>query len=824
MTLFDLVAKITLDSSEYEQGLDGISKTTGIFSSNVAKKIGDFASTAIKSFAAVATSAIGAGTSIFSFVDNVATAGDDIDKMSQKLGMSATAYQEWDAIMRHSGTTIESMQSSMKTLASAAETGKDAFEELGISEEKLASLSQEDLFSETIKALQNVEDDTRRTYLAGQLLGRGATELGALLNTSAEDTEKMRKAVHDLGGVMSDDAVKASAAYKDSLQDMQTAAQGLLRGAVVDAIPTITKAFQKMGKYFSGPQGKTIQSQLSKIISIIANGVKNAIPKLLSLFDNGAIKLKVLTGAVAGFVIAVKATVNPVGALLSGLGLLAGGLAVAALTADDTSKKFDTLTDAQLDEIDAAKEASDALNEARDARIQSAYEIDEETKKLQDNWKELQTLAEKNDDLTYAERNRADYLLGELNNALGTEYEWNDLINGQYEDMAANIDNLIKKRQAERYLESAEESAAAAKQSIPEIQAGITNAQQRYDEYVAKLQEYADILNNKNGDIDFGNLSNVEINYLREVQSNYEELSALALEARGELEGLRQQEVDAYADITLAQDAYVAVAEGDYEKVAQLLENDTQNRQRHRIEAGNIDQEFLEELKHDAEVARDAYNRYLENANSGAIDFDFKLASQLRKAAEKAEQVYDEAMESVSGITSGVLDEMLGAVDDAEDAGIQTGEGFIKGLKSKYDEATKAAAGLGNGAVKALKTALDIKSPSRVTRGLGKFFTEGFSLGILDELDDAEDAAENVAFAAADALDGFNYGDDYLTDTYIEKTAEDTQGGAWSAVVSLLEDIRDRIGGDVVLDSGEIVGYIDGALGSLSTRKARAMA
>jgi hypothetical protein len=57
----------------------------------------------------------------------VASYGDNIDKMSQKMGMSASAYQEWDAVMQHSGTSMETMKSSMKTLANAAETGNDAF-------------------------------------------------------------------------------------------------------------------------------------------------------------------------------------------------------------------------------------------------------------------------------------------------------------------------------------------------------------------------------------------------------------------------------------------------------------------------------------------------------------------------------------------------------------------------------------------------------------------------------------------------------------------------------------------------------------------------
>ena len=212
--------------------------------------------TAMKGFG-VATAAAGAavatlGTKFIDAAGDVASYGDNIDKMAQKMGLSASAYQEWDAVMQHSGTSMESMKASMKTLANAAETGNAAFEKIGITEKDLASMSQQDLFEATIAGLQNVTDDTERTYLAGKLLGRGATELGALLNTSAEETQAMRDRVRELGGVMSDDAVKSSAAFQDQLQDMQTAFSGLSRNMLSQFLPDMTKAMSGLTEIFSG--------------------------------------------------------------------------------------------------------------------------------------------------------------------------------------------------------------------------------------------------------------------------------------------------------------------------------------------------------------------------------------------------------------------------------------------------------------------------------------------------------------------------------------------------------------------------------------------
>ena len=209
--------------------------------------------------------------------------GDNIDKMSQKMGMSAEGYQEWDFIMQHCGTSMETMKASMKTLANAASTGSEAFDQLGISQEQIANMSQEELFNATIAALQNVEDETTRTYLAGQTLGRGATELGALLNTSAEDTEAMRQQVHDLGGVMSDDAVKAAAAYKDSLQNLQTSISGLKNNMSAELLPAVTQVMDGLTLIFSGGDMDAGMEMIGQGIDELAAKLEEILPKFLEL-------------------------------------------------------------------------------------------------------------------------------------------------------------------------------------------------------------------------------------------------------------------------------------------------------------------------------------------------------------------------------------------------------------------------------------------------------------------------------------------------------------------------------------------------------------
>ena len=234
--------------------------------------------------AVVTAATVKSAEAFVSAASDVAEYGDNIDKMSQKMGISAEAYQEWDFVMQHCGTSMETLKSSMKTLASAAETGSDAFEQLGISQEEIAKMSQEELFDKTIAALQNVEDETERTYLAGQLLGRGATELGALLNMSADETEEMRKELHDLGGVMSDEAVKASAEFQDSLQNMQTAAAGLKNNLMSQFLPGMSSVMDGLSKVLSGDS--TGLEQITAGIDNVVSQMTEQLPKFLELGMN----------------------------------------------------------------------------------------------------------------------------------------------------------------------------------------------------------------------------------------------------------------------------------------------------------------------------------------------------------------------------------------------------------------------------------------------------------------------------------------------------------------------------------------------------------
>ena len=294
MDLLDLVVKILLD--------DEASEPIGSISDSLQSALTTAATVAATALAATAAAAVGVATALVGVTGEVAEYGDNIDKTSQKLGMSAEAYQEWDAVLRHSGTSMDAARGSMRALTRAAQSGNEAFAELGITQEQLASMSQEELFELTITRLQNVTDESERSRLAMELLGRGSMELGALLNTSSEETQAMRDRVHELGGVMSDDAVKAAARYQDSLQDMQAALGGLKRNLVSEFLPGMATVMDGLANIFSGDSsGAELVSQgiddivenLRNLIPEIAEIVRNVAPPLLEAFGEIVLTLGV---------------------------------------------------------------------------------------------------------------------------------------------------------------------------------------------------------------------------------------------------------------------------------------------------------------------------------------------------------------------------------------------------------------------------------------------------------------------------------------------------------------------------------------------------
>lgn len=216
--------------------------------------------------AAIGTAAVAAGKSLYNMANDAAAAGDEIDKQSQRLGLSREAYQEWDYVLSQSGVDINSVSTGMKTLTNTIDDAKngtktaiDRFTKLGISMEDLEGKSREDIFAMTISALQNMTDDTEKAALANDLFGRSGQEIMPLLNGTAEATDELRQKAHELGMVMSDEAVDASVAYTDSMDTLKRTFTGVKNNITSQLLPAFTQILDGLTGLISGQEGAAEQ-------------------------------------------------------------------------------------------------------------------------------------------------------------------------------------------------------------------------------------------------------------------------------------------------------------------------------------------------------------------------------------------------------------------------------------------------------------------------------------------------------------------------------------------------------------------------------------
>ncbi len=106
---------------------------------------------------------------------------------------------------------------------------------------------------------------------------------------------------------------------------------------------------------------------------------------------------------------------------------------------------------------------------------------------------------------------------------------------------------------------------------------------------------------------------------------------------------------------------------------------------------------------------------------------------------------------------TGLMKAAKGRADALESAfyasGANAGAGLAAGITSKKAAVAAAAAAVAQAAAAALRGALQINSPSRVTRDFGRRFDEGLALGMKADEQAVGAQAQNVARRMLDALE-----------------------------------------------------------------------
>lgn len=222
----------TASGSKLNGVFKGIQDALGMVGVNLSDSAVVFGTWAVAGVAAIAE----ISSKLFELTEKTAELGDNIDKMSQKLGLSTEAYQKWDYVIGLAGGDIDSMAAGFKTMTNAladAQNGTqsaiDKFTALGISMEDIQNLDSEAMFEKVILSLQNMDDQVQKTAAANDLFGKSGQNLLPLLNQTNEETKELIDSTSELGLIMSEDSIQASATFKDTQDTIQAALDATTR-------------------------------------------------------------------------------------------------------------------------------------------------------------------------------------------------------------------------------------------------------------------------------------------------------------------------------------------------------------------------------------------------------------------------------------------------------------------------------------------------------------------------------------------------------------------------------------------------------------------
>jgi hypothetical protein len=296
----DLVAK----TFGFEQGMD---RTSRAFEKRVkelersAKQFG----TAIGTALAVGVTA--AGAALAKITTDAVNYADQLDELSNRLGISTEQLSAWGYAAKLTGSDIESLASTLprlsKNLAAAMDEGSkqaELFEALGISVTDAAGNLRdvEDVLPEIADKFKQLKNDTTEAALAQELFGKSGAEFLEFLNLGSDGLERMAGEAQELGAVVDGQTAAAAAEFKDELDRLSTAATGLGTQIAAQLLPTIVDLVNDMTDWVK--QGDLARNITTLITAAVDLGV-GAIDAYNNAVDRTSIAIGTAVETAAGW-------------------------------------------------------------------------------------------------------------------------------------------------------------------------------------------------------------------------------------------------------------------------------------------------------------------------------------------------------------------------------------------------------------------------------------------------------------------------------------------------------------------------------------------
>lgn len=255
MDIFKLVGSVFVDTDEANKSLaktDEKAEGLGTTLKNAGKTVG-------KAAVAIGAAAVGAGTALVGMANNAASAADEVDKGSLRMGVSTDYFQELRYAAGQCGVEMSTMEAAAKKLEDT-------------------DLNMEDAMAQ-IMALGTEEE---RSAAAAELFGDSlAYKLSPILAGSGEDFQALMDRAGELGIVMSEDSVKAGVTLGDTMSDVQQSFGAVVAQIGVEVMPVIQEVLEWVLDHM--PE---IQKVISTVMSVLRVIFENAVKVIQWLAEN----------------------------------------------------------------------------------------------------------------------------------------------------------------------------------------------------------------------------------------------------------------------------------------------------------------------------------------------------------------------------------------------------------------------------------------------------------------------------------------------------------------------------------------------------------
>lgn len=261
--------------------------------------------------------------------------GSELDDMSQRTGIGASALAELGFAAKQGGSDLATVERGVKkmqqTIGDAAHglgSAKEALKDLTLSVEDLAGLSPEDQFTLIAERVAGIKDPTMQAAAAMKIFGKGGTQLLPMLR----DLKAARAEAERLGIAPTEEQTKRAAALGDAidkLRDIISAAVFQIGDALAPAVLAALKVIENIAK----PVLEWVRANGALIRTVAAVGVGLVV--VGSTITAIGIAFIGAGAAIGGVISMIGFLASAVGMLLSPLGLLTvalvGGITYWAL-------------------------------------------------------------------------------------------------------------------------------------------------------------------------------------------------------------------------------------------------------------------------------------------------------------------------------------------------------------------------------------------------------------------------------------------------------------------------------------------------------------